>query len=391
MKAIIIGAGRIGRGFIAELMTLNDVDITFFDINQEFVDEMNRANRYTVHALGNANHDVIVENVRAYSFDSLDDFARIWDEADYIFTACGGKNLRSIGERIGEAYKLRDPSTSKISNIVTCENWISPVEDLTAGIMHGLTESDYSRFLEHIGVSESVILCTGTGSPDGRQTNPVDTWVQDLRYLPINKDLIKGPLPDWKYVEFVSEFGNLLTQKIYTNNTSVATVSYLGYLKGIKHVADAANDPQILPILDQLYTEINAVLIHGLGIDSESQLKFSKAAKAKYTDYAIVDQVTRIARDPIRKLGPDDRFIGPMTIALKANIVPEAMALGAAAAIYYDYAEDETATTLRHLRVDQGIDEIFKEVCKIDPEGEIASWIKNGIARLKEEGWITYE
>ena len=71
-----------------------------------------------------------------------------------------------------------------------------------------------------------------------------------------------------------------------------------------------------------------------MGINEESQIKFSKTAKAKYTDRAIVDLVTRIARDPIRKLGPQDRFIGPMRIALSAGIRPKAIALGAAAALY---------------------------------------------------------
>ena len=85
-------------------------------------------------------------------------------------------------------------------------------------------------------------------------------------------------------------------------------------------MADSANDPEIEPILDQVYEEINYALIHGMGINEESQIKFSKTAKAKYTDRAIVDLVTRIARDPIRKLGPQDRFIGPMRIALSAGI-----------------------------------------------------------------------
>ncbi len=43
--------------------------------------------------------------------------------------------------------------------------------------------------------------------------------------------------------------------------------------------ADAANDPEIVPILEEAYREINAALIHGLGVTEESQLKFSKRAK----------------------------------------------------------------------------------------------------------------
>ena len=153
-------------------------------------------------------------------------------------------------------------------------------------------------------------------------------------------------------------------------------------------MADSANDPEIEPILDQVYEEINYALIHGMGINEESQLKFSKTAKAKYTDRAIVDLVTRIARDPIRKLGPQDRFIGPMRIALSAGIKPKAIALGAAAALYFDNPEDRDALRLKEIREAKGIDYILETISEIDPQGEIAVLIKEAIVELKAKGWI---
>ena len=45
------------------------------------------------------------------------------------------------------------------------------------------------------------------------------------------------------------------------------------------------------------------------------------------------DRVERVIRDPIRKLGWNDRFFGTMRVALENGVEPRAMALGAAAAI----------------------------------------------------------
>lgn len=391
MKAIILGSGRIGRGFIAELMTLNNVSLSFFDINPEFVNLMNQHKEYTIHILGDESLNVKIEDVQAHVFDDVEVFAREWANADFIFTACGGKNLTSIGEKIGQAFRLLAKNGNlRTSNLVTCENWINPVEDLRTGIESQLSMEEKQLFDQYIGVSESVIMCTGTGAPDpSKVTNPVDTWLQNLRYLPVNRDLIRGDLPEWQYIDFVEEFGDLLTQKIYTNNTSVATLSYLGYLKGIVHVADAANDEEIEPILDEVYREINEILVNGLGINKDSQLKFSKTAKVKYTDRAIVDLVTRIARDPIRKLGPEDRFIGPMTIAIKANVEPKAIALGAAAALYFDDKDDEVAQTLMSYRREHGVDAVLRDICKVDPNGNVATWIKDAIVVLKSKGWVS--
>lgn len=393
MNIMILGAGRIGRGFISELMTLNGETITFFDASQGMVEKLNEKKEYTIHVLGSEDLNVEMKDVQAYLFHDVNEVAKCWAKADFIFTACGGKNMKNVGETLAQAFQLMVKEKSvHTSNIVTCENWIDPAKDLKEAILGNLTTDERELFEKQVGVSESVIMCTGTGAPDpSKVTNDMDTWVQNLRYLPIDRDRILGTVPQWDYIEFVNAFGDLLKQKIYTNNTSVATVSYLGKLKGLTYVADSANDPEIEPILDQVYEEINVALIKGMGINEESQLKFSKTAKAKYTDRAIVDVVTRIARDPIRKLGPEDRFIGPMSIALKAGIKPKAIALGAAGALYFENPEDEDAKKLTFMRKTKGIDYVLENVSKIDPNGEVALLIKEAIKELKAKGWIKEE
>lgn len=390
MNSIIIGAGRIGRGFVAELLTLNHVNITFFDVSKETVEKLNEVKSYEVHVLGHKDLDLQISTYEAYSFSDVAQFAKSWQNADFIFTACGGKNMISVGKTIAQAFSLMNQQGNlKTSNIITCENWIDPANELAQSILDNLTPSEAEAFKMHVGVSESVVMCTGTGAPNPDDvTNVMDTWVQNQRYLPVDKVRLRGIPTDLKYIKYVKDFGNLLTQKIYTNNTSVATVAYLGKLKGFTYVAESANDPEILEILDQVYVEINDALIKGMGIDPQSQLEFSKAAKAKYTDREIVDIVTRISRDPIRKLGPEDRFIGPISIALKAGIKPKAIALGAAAALMYDNPEDNDAVLLKQMREEHGIDYILQNVSKIDPNGSVALVIKEALETLKHKGWV---
>lgn len=54
----------------------------------------------------------------------------------------------------------------------------------------------------------------------------------------------------------MDHFGNFLTQKMYTNNTSNAVIAYTGYLLGYDILADAANSPEIQKLLDSAYKEI---------------------------------------------------------------------------------------------------------------------------------------
>ena len=52
MKAMILGAGRIGRGFVSELLHANQVEITYFDASSVMVDKLNEKKEYTIHVLG---------------------------------------------------------------------------------------------------------------------------------------------------------------------------------------------------------------------------------------------------------------------------------------------------------------------------------------------------
>ncbi len=393
MKAIIFGAGRIGRGFITELLSKNGVEKIFFDYDDKLIEEMNKVKEYTIHVLGAEDKSMLIQDFKAYSLKDKQQMCSAWENSDIIFTAVGGKNLPAVAKYIADTFKTASRYNDKyFKNIITCENWINPAIKLKEAILKELTDEEQIEFNNHIGVSEAVVMATGASAPPNfKLENKIDTWVQDFLYLPVDKEHLLGKIPDWKYFDFISNFGELLQQKIYTNNTSVALIAYLGYLRGYKYVADAANAEEIVPILDEAYKEINQALIKGMGIDKESQLKFSKRAKAKYQDRNIIDLVTRIARDPIRKLGPDDRLIGPCKLALKAGIKPKAIALTTAAALYFDYTEDQNAVKLTTMRKKDGVESILKNISQLSENDELYKMILENIKVLKDKGWLKGE
>jgi len=394
MHATIIGGGRIGRGFVASLLKRNQVEANFFDADQELVKNFEQNSSYTVHVLGNEEENTIVNGYKIYHIDNKQAWANELNRTDIIFTAVGGKNLASLGKTIGKNYqqalaKERVPSFI----LITCENWMTPAEDLQQAIEEQLTDTEKNIFWRNVDVTQSVIRASGTSAPNGEETtNPLDTWVQDYWVLPVDGKRIQNhQSPNWNYFEFKDDFGEMLAQKIYTNNTSVALIAYLGYLKGIKYVADAANDPEIEPILEMGYEEINKALIYSLGVSEKSQLEFSRVAEAKYKDYSIVDEIIRIGRDPIRKLALDDRLIGPANMALDAGINPKAISLATAAAIYFDYSKDPSSVELKRIRETQGVDAVLEEVCSIPRDSILANLIKESISELKERQWIKEE
>ena len=59
-----------------------------------------------------------------------------------------------------------------------------------------------------------------------------------------------------------------------------------------------------------------------------------------------------------------------------------------AAAIHYFHEGDEFAHKLREIRENDGIDAVIREVCKLDPNGELGLLIKEKIELIKEWGWL---
>ena len=51
MKALHIGAGKIGRGFIGAKLSESGYQLTFADINRDIVAALNREKQYTLHIM----------------------------------------------------------------------------------------------------------------------------------------------------------------------------------------------------------------------------------------------------------------------------------------------------------------------------------------------------
>ena len=385
MKALVFGAGKIASGFVGQLLELSGWETTFVDINRDLVQALNEKGTYTVHILGDPSLNTDVTHYRAIALDDEAAIRQTLGEADLAFTSVGGKNLESVGAVIAAAWK--GVTRKKPLNFITCENWKDAGKVLENGIVKNLDGADKAYFEEHVAVSEGVIMRTGAEpSADQKAQEPLGVWVQNFWELPVNRDTFKGELPEVKGIYLMEHFGHFLEQKMYTNNTSNAVIAYNGYLYGYEILPEAAVSPQIAPLLDEVYPEINAALVAELGVDPEKQAALAKKARAKYSDPELVDRIIRNAKDPIRKLGPQDRLIAPAHMALKHGIDPKVIIRTIAAALYYDELTDESAVELKRLRETEGIPYILKNICKLDEKEVLYTRILEAVEELKQEG-----
>jgi mannitol-1-phosphate 5-dehydrogenase len=345
-------------------------------VNEALVGRLNERGGYQVHILGNPQKSMRVENVRAlHSGDGR--VAEAVTEAGVVFVSVGGPNLPAVARTLAAGISARRMAGGKKLNIVCCENWRKPAEVLRAALAAQLGDDDRGYLAERVGVAEATVLRSCIEPTDEqRADDPLAVQAQDYWELQIDAAALVVPLPEVMGLKPLEGFHAALERKLFTYNAGNAVIGYLGMRHGHQFLHEAATDPLILEAARGVYEESGAAICAKHGYTREEQVAFAARSLAKYQDPKIADPVERQVRDPIRKLGRYDRLIGPASLALEYGIRPWHLALAIAAALQYDNPNDPAAARLQRMRAEEGMDSVLREVCGIEPEGELARLVK---------------
>ena len=347
-KIVIIGAGKTGRGFIGRLLAESGAEFEFIDRDVSLVHALNEAGSYDVHFFGDARLPFCVAGYRACTWEDAD-----LSDAELIFTAVGGSNLKDVGLALSERLIPGKPYY-----IIAAENAKGPAQTLRDTILHAkdalraedtLHSEDTlhgknTLHAEDIRVSEATVFCTTIESsavtevkdPEHADAGSgLSIHSENYPYLQFNADLLGDYIPEVPAIRPVRGFGDFLVRKLFTYNAASGIISYLGALKGYENYGEAANDPEILAMLDRNYAVSNRVLCRLFGYDEKDQEEFAKLSRDKFLNRTIVDSIERNARDPLRKLGPEERIMGPLKLILQEGEDGSVLEKTAAALLCY--------------------------------------------------------
>lgn len=138
--------------------------------------------------------------------------------------------------------------------------------------------------------------------------------------------------------------------KLYGHNAAHALLGYLGRRRGLRFIAEAAADDQLMTFVREAFLDESgrALIARRPGVDplftSGGYRAFADDLLARMVNPWLRDDVERVTRDPRRKLGWDDRLVGTMRLVLAVGIQPTRLAVGAAAALERLQSEAPTQT-----------------------------------------------
>ncbi len=384
-KVILFGAGNIGRGFLGQLFNQSGYEISFIEARENIIDALNRYHSYKLKIVGpHSYQEFIIDKVKALNSKEALKIEKEIEEANIIATAVGAKNLPFIASLVAKGMALRAKRGIKEPiNLIICENLPEPAKTFEKYLEKEIKE-DYKNYLEsHLGVVEAVVSrMVPIIPPDVQKKDPTFIMAEEYSELPVDKKGFKGNIPK---VKGIIPYENLFAyeeRKLFTHNAGHAICAYLGYLKGYKYIWEAIEDKKIYKIVRGALEETGEALIKKHKFKKEEQEAHIKDLIQRFANQSLKDTIERVARDPIRKLGPRERLIGSAKLAYQYGITPENISLGIAATIFFDGKEDEEAKKLMRMRKEEGIDTVLQKICQINPQGKLARLIKKKLIQF---------
>lgn len=372
MKAIQIGAGNIGRGFIGELLAHSGFEVTFVDANNTVVELINELKNYTVHVLDNEKRDEKVENVSALNIND-EKLMNVILEADIMTTAVGVNILSKIAETLAKGIKNRlAKGVEKNLNIIACENAVGASEVLKEEIFKYLTEEEKETADKYVGFPNSSVDRIVPPVSE-KMENPLDVVVENYYEWNVDRNGFRGEIPEISGMNLTGNLIAYVERKLFTLNTGHAITAYLGNLRGYKTIEESINDNEIYEVVYHAMVESGDGLVKKYDFDREAHLKYIDKIIARFKNPYLQDDIKRVGREPIRKLSKGDRLVKPLLNSMSYGISTENLLLGVGAVLYYNNPEDPQSLKLQEIIKEKGIKGAVQEVSEISDENILIS------------------
>ncbi|WP_439688760.1 mannitol-1-phosphate 5-dehydrogenase [Curtobacterium sp. SP.BCp] len=364
--AVHFGAGNIGRGFVGLLLHEAGYEVVFADVAAPLIDALAAADSYTVHEVGADAKDHEVTGFRA--MNSAQDEPGVVAEvaaADVVTCAVGPNVLKFIAPVIAAGLQQRDAGAPPLA-VMACENAINATDRLREFIVEALPAESRDQALAKAVFANTAVDRIVPAQPEGAG---LDVTVETYFEWAIDRTPFNGSEPEIPGAHYVDGLAASIERKLFTVNTGHATVAYHGYLAGADKIADVISIPAVRSELESVLAETSDLLVRRHELDPEVHRAYVEAIIARFENPHLPDTVTRVGRQPLRKLSRDERFVSPAAALAEDGTEPTALLDAMGAALRFDVADDEQSVQLQELlRSDKADGEVVSEITGLDEQ-----------------------
>ena len=198
-QILIWGAGKIGRGFIADLFYKARYQLSFVDSNRELIQRLNTQQQYTLVNLPSLEEkeEVIIKNFQAFHIDEKDQIFQKLKECSILSLVVFPSDFKQVAKDIAPIIERR--SLEKINqplDILISTNILNPSEKFKENLFIELSESGKEYFNQHIGLVDTLIIRMGIEPPpETKEKDHLVVLTYGYPYIILDKETFKSESP----------------------------------------------------------------------------------------------------------------------------------------------------------------------------------------------------
>lgn len=367
MKAVHFGAGNIGRGFIGLLLYQSGYETTFIDINEQLINALNEKGKYKVVLAAEESTEQIVENVSGINSEM--DQEKVIEaiiEADLITTAIGPNVLPFISALLAKGLQARYQQSEQPLHIIACENMVGGSSFLKEKVFEHIREEEKSELAARYYFPNAAV---DRIVPNQLNDDILEVSVEPYYEWVVERQGANNEMPHIEGITYVDDLTPYIERKLFTVNTGHAVPAYLGQYLNHDTIKGAMDDQRIQEVIKGALMESGEALIQTYGFNRQEHEQYINTIIGRFMNPYISDEITRVGRGPLRKLGKNDRLIRPALLYMEVTgKEPIQLAKVIAAVLHYENPEDDEAVKLQELIAEKGYKKTLQIVTELDED-----------------------
>lgn len=379
--AVHFGAGVIGRGFIADLLSRSGYRMVFVDVDPGMVGRLNEAGEYRIRSLQSSD-SVRVQGISALC--TATDHDAIVDAiaaADLVTTSVWADNLPGIAGVISEGLGAKAAGGGEPINVIACENAVGASTRL-----HDLVEAAHpdawrTRDLASVASFPNSSVHRMVFRP--AEPESLDVLAADSHELAIARNQLVDPAqPPIEGAVYSDNIAAHVERKLHIINCGHAIAGYLAAYNGWDDPRESFVRPEALAQVRAAMNESAAGIAAKHGFDSDELDAYVSSIVTSFQIPRAQYRIQDVARSPMRKLAPSDRLVGPATYCEEHGLPNDHLVTGIALALLYRDPNDAQAVQLQERITQDGIPATLQEVAGIHADSDLSRRIGQRVDEL---------
>ncbi len=321
-KLVLFGAGKIGRSFIGQLFGRSGYEVVFIDINERTISALNHYKKYRVIIKSDDRDEVIwVKNVRGVLASDIEKVVEEVANAGILAISVGQKAISGITPLIAKGLESRQENYPDIPlDIILAENLRDAAKIVDAELKKHLSST--FDLVKNIGLIETSIGKMVPIMPvSASEDDPLLVYAEPYNSLILDKKEFKNPIPNVVGLVPKENMVAWVDRKLFIHNLGHAAAAYFGY----------SNYPDNIFLYEimkkkEIYNQTRKTMLQAADVLMKIYPgEFSQADLTthiddllhRFSNKSLGDTVHRVGQDLYRKLGPEDRLVWPLKMAIK--------------------------------------------------------------------------